>query len=64
MRYVLWRTDQGRGWVTRAGSPGSYTGKLQQARTFATREDAERNRCPGNEIVQSLEEATDAGTLP
>ena len=53
MTYVLNRTDQGRGYVTPAGSPGSYTAKLQDARLFPTREAAEAERCVENEIVVS-----------
>jgi hypothetical protein len=56
MQYVIRRTDQGGGWVARPGHPGSYTGKLQHARVFGSMEEAERNRCPGNEIILPLDE--------
>lgn len=56
MGYVILRTNQSGGWVTRAGSRSSYTDKLQFARLFATREEAEENACD-NEIVQELGEA-------
>ena len=53
--YILMRTDGA--YVARPGLPASYTPKLQEARTFATREAAERERCPGNERVVSLDQA-------
>ncbi len=49
--YVLKRTDQGGGYVAPAGSSGSYTPKLQNARTFYTYAEADKERCPGNEII-------------
>lgn len=49
--FVIKRTDQGGGYVAAPGSRGSYTSKLQNARTFSTREAADRERCPGNEII-------------
>jgi hypothetical protein len=55
--YVLQRTNQGGGYVARPGSLRSYTRKLQHARTFATREQAERERCPENERVVTVEDA-------
>lgn len=55
-KFVIKRTDQGGGFVARAGSVNSYTKKLQEARLFPTREAAEADRCPGNEIVLSLDE--------
>lgn len=55
--YVIRRADQGGGWVTPAGSPGSYTGKLQHARRFPTLEAAERERCTENEIVERFDRA-------
>ena len=54
--FVIKRTDQGGGYVARDGSAGSYTGFLQNARTFATKEQADRNHCPENEIVVPLED--------
>lgn len=54
-RYVLIRTDGA--YVARPGSPASYTTRLQDAQTFATREAAERARCQENERVASVEEA-------
>ena len=38
-------------YVARRGSGNSYTTKLEQAETFRTREAADKDRCPGNEVV-------------
>jgi hypothetical protein len=54
MKYVLKR-DDGK-FVARPGSEHSYTDKLQRARTFDTRDEAERDRC-SNEILLTLEQA-------
>ena len=40
--------------VSRAGSPSSYTDKLQHARQFASLRDAEAHACPGNERIVRL----------
>ena len=53
--YVIIRSDGA--FVARSGSASSYTSKLQNAAVFATREAAERERCPGNERVASMAEA-------
>lgn len=55
MSYVIKRLDQGGGYVTPPGSQRSYTQKLQDARKYATREDAERECC-ANEKVSKLED--------
>lgn len=55
MSYVLKNMDTGK-WVTLAGLAHSYTSKLQHARKFESRDEANRNRC-GNEHIQTLEEA-------
>ena len=55
MTYVIRRTDQKGGWVTPPGSPKSYTKALQCARHFASRAEAEAERCPGNEVVQKVD---------
>lgn len=47
--YVLVRTDGM--YVARGGTVSSYTARLQEARIFASREAAERERCPENERV-------------
>ena len=57
MSYVIRRTDQGGGYVSRPGAPSSYTHALQHARVFATRGEAERERCPENEKILTLEQA-------
>jgi hypothetical protein len=51
MPYVIRRTDQGGGYVTRPGVAASYTHSIALARAFVTREAAERECCPGNEVV-------------
>ncbi len=55
MKYVIKRLDQGRGYVSTPGSASSYTRDLRRARTWPTRETAERECC-GNEIVVVAEE--------
>lgn len=55
MPYVIQRTDGA--YVSRPGSRASYTFILQHARAFPTRESAERELCPGNERVLSVDEA-------
>jgi len=57
MAYVIKRTDQGGGYVALPGSRKSYTQYLQYARVFSTREEAEKNKCPGNEVVLCVEDA-------
>jgi hypothetical protein len=52
-KYVIRRRDGA--YVAQSGSASSYTKKLEEARTFATYSDAERNLCPGNETVQPIE---------
>ena len=55
--YIIKRTDQGGGWVTNPGSKSSYTRSLQKARVYPTREEADADRCPENEVVESVESA-------
>lgn len=55
--WVLKRTDSWGGWVAQPGSASSYTGSLQHARRYPSKEAAERDRCPDNEVAQRLEEA-------
>lgn len=52
--YVIVRTADG-AFVSKPGSARSYTSKLQHARTWASRDAAEAERCPGNEHVVPLE---------
>jgi hypothetical protein len=54
MAHVLRRTDQGGGYVQPAGSRKTYGGKAT-ARRFATRESAEADRCPGNEVIEEVQ---------
>lgn len=49
MYYVLQRTD-GK-YVAPAGSNWAYTSKLENARKFPTREEAEKDRCVENERI-------------
>lgn len=53
--YVIQRTDQGGGFLAPSGSHNAYTHNLQVAQTFTTKEKAEANCCPGNEVVVPLE---------
>lgn len=48
--YVIQNTETGR-YVTCPGSERSYTTKLQEARTFPTRESAKRDCCENERIV-------------
>ena len=52
--YVLIRNEDGK-FVARPGDKKSYMSSLQIARQFATREDAERDRC-GNERIARTED--------
>lgn len=54
MPYVIKRTDQGGGYVAPRGSPSSYVRGLQHARVYSTSEEAERDRCPGNEVIREV----------
>lgn len=50
--YVIMRSDGA--FVAPSGSRSSYVRCLQYARTFATREAAQRECCPGNETVRAV----------
>lgn len=54
MKFVLRRTDQGGGYVTPPGSPKSYTKNKAAARRYSSREEAERDRCKGNEVIEEV----------
>lgn len=56
MAYVIKRMSDG-AYVTRPGSPRSYTEFLENARRFPTHDVAESERCLGNERVFSVEKA-------
>ncbi len=51
MNYVLKRTDQGGGYVSKPGSKKSYTHNLTKARKFPNIEEADGHRCIDNEII-------------
>lgn len=54
--YILKRSDGAYVADITKSNGASYTNKLQHARVFATREAAEKDRCPGNEYVVTLAE--------
>lgn len=57
MPYVIQRTDTRRGlWLARPGGQHAYTSFFNCARVFATREEADKERCPENEQVRSVDE--------
>ncbi len=52
--YVIKNTGNGKwtgAYVNQPGAQHSFTFSLELARKFATREEAEGQRCPGNEVV-------------
>lgn len=51
MAFLIKRTDQGGGYVAPPGSVKSYTRRKDRAQRFPTRQAAEAERCPGNEII-------------
>lgn len=57
--FVIIRTEDG-AFVTPSGSPHSYTTKLQHARIYRTRLEAEADRCALNEWVRPLGECLKA----
>lgn len=59
MAYLIERTDQGGGYVSRPGMRLSYTHKIEHARKFTTEHEAEMDRCPGNEVIVNLETVLD-----
>lgn len=52
MSYIIKRSEDQK-YVSKPGSERSYTARLQDARTWGTRADAEREAC-GNEYVISV----------
>lgn len=52
--YIIRRTDQGGGYVAPPGSQKSYTKDRLKAHVFTTREAAEADRCPENEVIERL----------
>lgn len=55
MMHVIKRTDQGGGYLCPAGSAKAYTHNIRKARIFHSREEADADRCKGNEIVLSVD---------
>lgn len=53
-KYIIQRTDQWGGYVGRPGHKSSYVVDWRHARRFDTREEAEAQRCPGNEVVMQI----------
>ena len=51
--YVIVRTTDNH-FVAPPGHDYSYTNKLQFAWLFATAEEADTNRCKGNEVVRAV----------
>lgn len=49
MKHVLKHRETGK-FVARSGMAHSYTKKAEDAQTFDTREEAERNSCPESEV--------------
>lgn len=49
--FVIRRTDQGGGFRAPNGNARSYVKRTEDARHFATAAAAERDRCPGNEVI-------------
>jgi hypothetical protein len=59
--WVIKRTDQWGGWLAIPGSQNSWTKALQLARTFETREHAQAECCPGNEVPQNVSDIMRGG---
>lgn len=57
--YLLRRTNQGGGYVSKSGHKSSYVENLQNARKFKTIEEAEKHRCVENEVIEDLERILD-----
>ncbi len=51
--FVIIRTDQSGGYLTPSGSDKAYTSKLEDARKFETRTEAESEQL-GNETVRNM----------
>lgn len=58
--YIIQKIDSTnrRCYVARSGSKDSYTGYLQHARVYASRSQAEADKCPENEMVVELSDET------
>ncbi len=60
MTFVLIRTKD-RKYVARWNSAHSYTARLEDAQVFATKSEAETNRCPESERVVALDTLVGGG---
>ena len=54
MAFIIRRIDQGGGWLAPPGWHKSFTRNRAKARRFPTREAAQAETCPDNEIVEEL----------
>ena len=52
--YVIKRIDQGGGYVAPPGQHSSYTKSIEKAQKYQTKEAAEAELCPGNEIILNV----------
>lgn len=50
--FIIRRTDQGGGWLSREPAKKTWTKNRASARRFPTRWAAEQERCPDNEVVE------------
>lgn len=57
--FVLTRNEDGK-YVSKPGSEKSYTPKLERARMFPTRRDAEQHAC-GNETIRDVADLLHGG---
>lgn len=61
MSYVIVRREKGRvEFVTPSGSQSSFTTSLNKARVFATRADAEKEKCD-NETIRKVDSLSREG---
>ena len=57
--YILRRTNQGGGYVSKEGRQTSYITNLAYARKFRTIEEAQKHQCILNEVIEDLEKVLD-----
>lgn len=60
--FVIRRTDQKGGFVAPSGSATSFVRRPEDARHFRTAQDADMNRCAGNEVTVQCPHC--AGNVP
>jgi hypothetical protein len=53
MHYVIRGTDTGK-YVARSGLKRSYTARYDELRIYRSRNAAEADRCPDNEVVEPV----------